>query len=73
MRVFNKYIDWLEKLKPAEWPTHLILPSCLPTELHELQKDEMLTQDIWISESTEPPPSWLVDPDMKDGIRAMHD
>jgi len=71
IRKFNAYCEKLADLyDPA---SNIPLPLPLPTKLAELRDNSCLMEDVWItpSDPDEKIPSWLEDPDIRRGIRAM--
>jgi hypothetical protein len=48
------------------------LPQPLPTELAELRDNSNLMEDVWITPSSQDVPRWLGDPNVREGIKAMH-
>ncbi|TFK18317.1 hypothetical protein FA15DRAFT_709976 [Coprinopsis marcescibilis] len=70
LRRFNKLCQELAHLHQPEWD--IPVPEPLPTTVRELRESQVLLQDVWISRSgDEPPPLWLIDQSVRDGIRAM--
>jgi len=66
---FNAYCECLAELYDAS--SGIPLPSPLPMKLTELQNDQSLLQDVWVTPSIGEVPRWLEDVDVRDGIRAM--
>ncbi|KAK0187527.1 hypothetical protein F5146DRAFT_933977 [Armillaria mellea] len=67
---FNGYVTDLEQLaakKNIKFP----LPRHLSTDLAHLKNDDDLLQDVWMQATPTQPPAWLVDPDVRRGIRAL--
>ncbi|KAI0706515.1 hypothetical protein C8Q76DRAFT_629740 [Earliella scabrosa] len=71
IRKFNTYCEELKRLHQKKW--NIPLPSPLPVELGALRDDPSLLTDVWITPlpTSDPPPRWLNDMDVRRGIRAM--
>lgn len=48
------------------------LPKELPLKLDALRDDPSLMEDVWITPAPLEVPRWLEDPDVREGIHAMH-
>ncbi|KAK1231142.1 hypothetical protein PQX77_005748 [Marasmius sp. AFHP31] len=70
IRKFNQHITYLEENHKPSY--QVPVPSRLPTQLQSLRDMETshLWEDVWISK-TETPPKWLVDEDIRRGIRSF--
>ncbi|EGO05107.1 hypothetical protein SERLA73DRAFT_45356, partial [Serpula lacrymans var. lacrymans S7.3] len=66
---FNMYCKHLHTLYDLSWA--IPLPTPLPTKLNDLQNDQTLIEDVWISPSVSEIPPWLEDPDVGYGICAV--
>ncbi|KIN94836.1 hypothetical protein M404DRAFT_34678 [Pisolithus tinctorius Marx 270] len=66
---FNKYCEHLTELYDAS--SGIPLPSPLPTKLAELQNDQSLLEDVWVTPSVREIPWWLEDVDVREGIRVV--
>ncbi|KAG6903783.1 hypothetical protein DXG01_014927, partial [Tephrocybe rancida] len=66
---FNGYCSTLETLNKPEWP--IPLPEPLPVKLAELRESPLLMEDVWISKTAGERPRWLVEPQVRNGIRAF--
>ncbi|KZT18731.1 hypothetical protein NEOLEDRAFT_1143025, partial [Neolentinus lepideus HHB14362 ss-1] len=70
IRKFNKYCDLLESLHKPDWG--IPVPEKLSTDLGVLWEDQSLLQDVWLEPSPDTPsPRWLIDANVRRGIRAM--
>jgi len=69
IRKFNTYCERLAELYDAS--SCVPLPSPLPTKLADLQNDQSLLEDVWVTPSIGEIPRWLEDTDVRDGIRAV--
>ncbi|KAK0227895.1 hypothetical protein IW262DRAFT_1347717 [Armillaria fumosa] len=70
IRKFNGYIGQLEEIavdKGIRFP----LPRRLSTDLSHLKNDDDLLQDVWTQAAPAVSPAWLIDADVRRGIRAM--
>ncbi|KAJ7745942.1 hypothetical protein DFH07DRAFT_748628, partial [Mycena maculata] len=67
---FNSYCAALEDLRPMT--CDIPIPPPLATDLTSLLNDPYLQQDVWMAPSGGPPPRWLSDEDVRDGIRSLH-
>ncbi|KAK1220242.1 hypothetical protein PQX77_017007 [Marasmius sp. AFHP31] len=70
IRKFNQHVTYLEEHHKPGY--QVPVPSRLPTQLQSLRDMETshLWEDVWISKS-ETPPKWLVDEDIRKGIRSF--
>ncbi|KAK1216957.1 hypothetical protein PQX77_020404 [Marasmius sp. AFHP31] len=70
IRKFNQHVTYLEEHHKPSY--QVPVPSRLPTQLQSLRDMETshLWEDVWISK-TETPPRWLVDEDIRKGIRSF--
>ncbi|KAK1223061.1 hypothetical protein PQX77_014060 [Marasmius sp. AFHP31] len=70
IRKYNQHITYLEEHHQPRYKVPV--PSRLPTQLASLRDMETshLWEDVWISK-TETPPKWLVDEDIRKGIKAF--
>ncbi|KAG6887512.1 hypothetical protein C0992_011981 [Termitomyces sp. T32_za158] len=66
---YNALCVTLASLHKPEWS--IPLPEPLPTELKPLRDAPNLMQDVWISRPMEEAPRWLVDKEVREGIRAL--
>jgi hypothetical protein len=69
IRKFNMYCEKLEALYQPEWD--IPLPAPLPVQLAVLRDASNLMEDVWISHTEGEVPWWLVDGDVRKGIRAF--
>lgn len=60
----------LDRLCPVGCP--IPIPAPLPTQLNALWSDLSLHEDVCISPSPGGIPAWLVDDDVRDGLRSLH-
>ncbi|KAJ7737641.1 hypothetical protein DFH07DRAFT_870602 [Mycena maculata] len=67
---FNSYCAALEDLRPTT--CDIQIPPPLATDLTSLRNDPYLQQDVWMAPSGGPPPRWLSDENVWDGIRSLH-
>ncbi|EJD34274.1 hypothetical protein AURDEDRAFT_76339 [Auricularia subglabra TFB-10046 SS5] len=69
LKVYNDLCEKLKGLLPvgSQFP----LPQPLSTELKHLKKNDVLMQDVYISGNEGPAPAWLIDDNVRKGIRAM--
>ncbi|PBK71398.1 hypothetical protein ARMSODRAFT_883693 [Armillaria solidipes] len=70
IRKFNEYVEQLEHLA-NENKIKFPLPRRLSTELAHLKNSDDLLQDVWIQAIPTEAPAWLVDANIRQGIRAM--
>ncbi|KAL0569425.1 hypothetical protein V5O48_012542 [Marasmius crinis-equi] len=70
IRKFNQHVTYLEEHHRPHF--RIPIPKRLPTELASLRDMETshLWEDVWI-EQVEMPPQWLVNEDIRKGIRAV--
>ncbi|KAK1219275.1 hypothetical protein PQX77_018011 [Marasmius sp. AFHP31] len=70
IRKFNQHVTYLEEHHQSSY--QVPVPSRLPTQLQSLRDMETshLWEDVWISK-TDTPPKWLIDKDIRKGIRAF--
>ncbi|KAF7326957.1 hypothetical protein MVEN_02589900 [Mycena venus] len=67
---FNDHCAKLDGLCPVGCP--IPIPAPLPTQLNALRSDPSLHEDVCISPSPGGIPAWLIDDDVRDGIRSLH-
>ncbi|KAF7337089.1 ULP-PROTEASE domain-containing protein [Mycena venus] len=67
---FNDHCAKLDGLCPVGCP--IPIPAPLPTQLNALWSDPSLHEDVCISPSPGGIPAWLIDDDVRDGIRSLH-
>ncbi|KAG2121677.1 hypothetical protein BD769DRAFT_1629375 [Suillus cothurnatus] len=69
IRKFNSYCEHLESLYDPSWS--IPLPTPLPTKLADLQNDQTLMEDVWITPSVGDVPRWMEDSDFGDELAAL--
>ncbi|EJD46123.1 hypothetical protein AURDEDRAFT_42188, partial [Auricularia subglabra TFB-10046 SS5] len=69
LKVYNDLCERLRGLLPVG--STFPLPQPLSTELKHLKNNDALMQDVYISGNEGPAPAWLVDENVRKGIRAM--
>lgn len=71
-RALKHYNDLCAHLKTLR-PVHSTfpLPEPLGTDLKHLRNNEALMRDVYIAAGDAPAPAWLIDDDVRKGIRAV--
>lgn len=64
---FNELCQCLADLHKPQWGVPVPVP--LPEDLHQLQHDSTLMEDVWISAAPVTKYSWLYDADLREGMR----
>lgn len=69
LKHYNDLCARLATLRPAR--STFPLPEPLSTDLKHLRNNEALMRDVYIAAGDTPAPAWLVDNDVRKGIRAI--
>lgn len=70
IKQYNDLCKRLHELRPVG--SHFPLPEELSTDLKYLRNNDTLMRDVYIAAGDAPAPRWLVDVNVRKGIRAMH-
>lgn len=69
IRKFNGYCDKLAELANPDWG--IAIPRRLDGRVDELKEDPELYEDVWVYPTAGGPPRWMVDQNVRSGIKAM--